>query len=281
MHNLFLNINSHSRVKEMKKIPMLLLVLAMVVMASACTNKIKYGPQTGLIREGKLVIGIDDRFPPMGYRDERNNIVGFDIDLARAVAEDMGLKAEFIVIDWAVKEEYLINGKIDVIWNGYTVTEPRKEAVDFSKPYLENAQVVVVRASANLNDFSDLMGRNVALQEKSSAENAVRANPELYNAIKDTMIQYADNVTALYNLRDGKLDALVVDRVVAEYYIAKEPGTYRILEETLQPEVYGVGVVKGNTVLLEKVQASLDKLIANGKAEEISVAWFGEDRVLK
>ncbi len=281
MHNLFLNINSHSRVKEMKKIPMLLLVLAMVVMASACTNKIKYDPQTGLIREGKLVIGIDDRFPPMGYRDERNNIVGFDIDLARAVAEDMGLKAEFIVIDWAVKEEYLINGKIDVIWNGYTVTEPRKEAVDFSKPYLENAQVVVVRASANLNDFSDLMGRNVALQEKSSAENAVRANPELYNAIKDTMIQYADNVTALYNLRDGKLDALVVDRVVAEYYITKEPGTYRILEETLQPEVYGVGVVKGNTVLLAKVQASLDKLIANGKAEEISVAWFGEDRVLK
>ncbi len=91
-----------------------------------------------------LIIGIDDQFPPMGFRDENNEIVGFDIDYARAAAEYMGVEVEFQPIDWKTKETELTSGRIDLIWNGYTITEERKEKVNFTEPYLENAQVIAV-----------------------------------------------------------------------------------------------------------------------------------------
>lgn len=265
----------------MKKIAVVLLTLAMLIGVCACSPKEKYNKETGLISEGKLVIGIDDQFPPMGFRDEQNNIVGFDIELAKAVAEQMGIEAEFKTIDWSTKEQELTNGNIDVIWNGYTITDKRKEKVDFTTPYLANAQVVVVKTDASYNTLAELAGKNIAAQTQSSAEEAIVANEEFYNSINKKITGYPDNVTALNDLELGRIDALVVDKVVAEYYLSKKEGTFRILGESLDPEEYGIGVVKGNTVLLNKIQTALNEVIANGKAAEISTKWFGSDVVLK
>lgn len=227
----------------------------------------------------EVVIGIDDKFAPLGFRDEKNEIVGFDIDLARAAAEKMGMTPKFQPIDWKTKETELSSGRIDLIWNGYTITDERKEKVLFTKPYLSNAQVVATLADSEIASLDDLEGKVVGLQALSSAADALGANP-VESKIK-TITEFADNVLALTDLKTGRLDAVVIDEVVIDYYMSKDEGTFKVLDESLAPEEYGIGVKKGNEELLEKLQAALDEMNEDGTAAEISKKWFGEDKVLK
>lgn len=227
----------------------------------------------------KLIIGIDDKFAPMGFRDENNNIVGFDIDMASAAAEKMGKEVEFLPIDWQTKESELSSGRIDLIWNGYTITDERKQKVLFTKPYLKNAQVVVTLADSTVKSLADLDGKIVGLQSLSSAQDALNENP-IKNKIKE-VTEFADNVTALNDLKSGRLDAVVIDEVVIDYYMSKDEGTFKVLDESLAPEEYGVGVKKGNEELLKNLQKALDTMNEDGTAAKISEKWFGEDKVLK
>ncbi|WP_134684756.1 amino acid ABC transporter substrate-binding protein [Brevibacillus migulae] len=227
----------------------------------------------------QLVIGIDDKFAPMGFRDEKNEIVGFDIDYAKAAAAKMGKEAVFQPIDWSAKESELNSGRIDLIWNGYTITDERKEKVLFTKPYLKNAQVIVTLADSKLTKMDDLADKNVGLQKLSSAADALNANP-IKEKIK-TVSEFPDNVLALSDLKTGRIDAVIIDEIVARYYMTKEANTYKILDESLAPEEYGIGVKKGNEELLNALQKALDELNQDGTAAEISKKWFGEDKVLK
>lgn len=120
-----------------------------------------------------LVIGVDDKFAPMGFRDEDNELTGFDIDYARAAAEYMGVEVKFQPIDWKTKENELSSDRIDLIWNGYTITPEREEKVDFTKPYLENAQVVAVLEDSPIESLEDLEGEVIGLQALSSAMDAM------------------------------------------------------------------------------------------------------------
>ncbi|MDH4620013.1 amino acid ABC transporter substrate-binding protein [Brevibacillus sp. AY1] len=227
----------------------------------------------------KLVVGIDDKFAPMGFRDDNNELVGFDIDYAKAAGEKMGKEIVFQPIDWSSKESELNSGRIDLIWNGYTITDERKEKVLFTKPYLENAQVIVTLTKSELKKIDDLADKTVGLQKLSSAADALNAHP-VKDKIKTTT-EFADNVLALNDLKIGRIDAVVIDQVVADYYMAKDEGTFKFLEDSLAPEQYGIGVKKGNEALLEELQKALDELSADGTAAKISEKWFGEDRVLK
>jgi polar amino acid transport system substrate-binding protein len=226
-----------------------------------------------------LTVGIDDKFAPMGFRDENNEIVGFDIDYARAAAEKMGMDVEFQPIDWKTKESELSSGRIDLIWNGYTITDDRKEKVLFTKPYLKNAQVVVTLADSEITELADLEGKVIGLQSLSSAANALDSS-EVKSTIKE-VTEFADNVTALSDLKNGRVDAVVIDEIVINYYMTKENETFKVLDESLAPEEYGIGVKKGNEELLDKLQAALDEMNEDGTAAEISQKWFGEDKVLK
>lgn len=226
-----------------------------------------------------LIIGIDDQFPPMGFRDENNEIVGFDIDYARAAAEYMGVEVEFQPIDWKTKETELTSGRIDLIWNGYTITEERKEKVNFTEPYLENAQVIAVLEDSDIQTLDDLEGKLIGLQALSSAMDAFEASP-----IADTVesiTEYKDNVLALNDLEAGRVDAVVIDEVAIDYYMTEKEGTFRVLDESLAPEQYGVGVRKEDEELLNRLQEALDQMNEDGTAAEISEKWFGEDKVLK
>ncbi len=254
----------------MKNKGLLILLLVIVITALA-------GCSGG--NDGKLVIGIDDKFAPMGFRDDNNEIVGFDIDYAKAAAEKMGKEISFQPIDWSAKESELNSGRIDMIWNGYTITDERKEKVLFTKPYLENSQVVVVLADSTLAKLDDLAGKEVGLQSLSSAADALGANP-----IKEKIAnvsEYPDNVLALTDLKTKRLDGVVIDEVVARYYMSKEPDSYKLLDESLAPEQYGIGIKKGNEALLTELQKALDELNSDGTAAEISTKWFGENKVLK
>jgi polar amino acid transport system substrate-binding protein len=216
----------------------------------------------------------------MGFRDANNEIVGFDIDLARAVIERMGgAIAEFQPIDWTAKESELASGRIDLIWNGYTITEERKEKVLFTRPYLENRQVAVTLQGANMAGLDDLAGKQVGLQALSSAADALNASA--LSAQVAGVTEFKDNVLALTDLENGRLDAVVIDAVVIDYYMTKKPDTFTVLEEALAPEQYGIGVKLGNEALLQDLQTAIDEVIADGTAAKISQQWFGEDRVLK
>ena len=261
----------------MKRITFLLMLTALIAVLAACgSSEETSGDSTD---KQSIVIGIDDKFAPLGFRDESNEIVGFDIDLARAAAEHMDVDVTFQPIDWKTKETELNSGRIDLIWNGYTITDERKEKVLFTKPYLENSQVVITLKDSEIKTLSDLAGKEVGIQSLSSALDALNANP-----IKDEVkkvTEFSDNVLALSDLKTKRVDAVVIDEVVAEYYMTKETDTFVLLEESLAPELYGIGVKKGNEALLEKLQAALDTMNEDGKAAEISTKWFGEDKVLK
>lgn len=256
----------------MKKKAIMGLFLIMVVAALS-------GCSASASKDGKLVIGIDDKFAPLGFRDDNNELVGFDIEYAKAAVEKMGKEATFQPIDWSAKESELNSGRIDMIWNGYTITDERKEKVLFTKPYLENSQVVIVLADSSISKLADLAGKEIGLQSLSSAADALDANP--IKAEVANVSEFADNVLALTDLKTKRLDAVVIDEVVARYYMSKEPNTFKLLDETLAPEQYGIGIKKGNESLLDELQKALDEMNSDGTAAEISTKWFGEDKVLK
>lgn len=257
-----------------KYITLVIISIAALLVVTGC------GSSTGKSGDKDvLVIGVDDKFAPMGFRDENNELTGFDIDYAKAAAEHMGMEVKFQPIDWKTKETELSSGRIDLIWNGYTITNERKGKVLFTKPYLKNAQVVATLADSDITQLSDLSGKKVGLQALSSAADALNANP-IQSEIK-SVSEYSDNVLALSDLKSGRVEAVVIDEVVIDYYMSKEEGTFKVLDESLAPEEYGVGVKKGNEELLEKLQTALDKMNEDGSAAEISTKWFGEDKVLK
>ncbi len=227
-----------------------------------------------------IVVGLDDNFPPMGFRDEKNALVGFDIDLANEAGKRLGVAVSFKPIDWNAKEAELGGKRVDVLWNGLTITEERKAKILFTKPYLENRQIVVVLEKSPIKTKANLKGKVVGVQDGSSAIDAVQKDAATAKSLKE-LKKFGDNVTALMDLSAGRLDALVVDEVVGRYYTAKKPGEYRVLEENFGTEDYGVGTRKEDTDLMAKLEKAMDDMKADGSAAAISTKWFGKDIIKK
>ncbi len=261
----------------MKKFISLLLASTMLFSAVGCSSTDKTADSDNT---EKVIVGLDDAFPPMGFRNENNELVGFDIDLAKAAGEKMGVEMEFQPIDWDSKELEIESGKIDLIWNGFTINEERLATFEFSKPYLDNRQIVIVPEGSEIKTKADLAGKNVGIQDGSSAVDAVTAD-EISTSFA-TMPTYDTNVLAFEDLKIGRVDAVVADEIVAKYYIAENPDAKLVaLDENFGTEQYGIAAKKGNTELMDKLQAALDELNNDGTAAEISNKWFGEDIVVK
>ena len=229
----------------------------------------------------KIVVGLDDTFAPLGFRDEEGNLVGVDVELMEATSEIMGIPFELQPIDWSMKETELANKNIDMIWNGYTITEERKEKVAFSQPYLNNRQVVVTMADTDINTLADLTDKTGAAQAESSAIDAINSKPEIAQTFK-SLGEFETNDQCLMDLEAGRTDAVVADEVIIRYYVSKKgEEKYKILEEDFGKEEYGIGVRKEDTQLLEALNVALDTLKENGTTKEISEKWFGSDIIME
>ncbi len=198
-----------------------------------------------------------------------------------ATGEIMGIPFELQPIDWSMKETELANKNIDMIWNGYTITEERKEKVAFSQPYLNNRQVVVTMADSDINTLADLTDKTVAAQAESSAIDAINSKPEIAQTFK-SLGEFETNDQCLMDLEAGRTDAVVADEVIIRYYVSKKgEEKYKILEEDFGKEEYGIGVRKEDTQLLEALNVALDTLKENGTTKEISEKWFGSDIIME
>ncbi len=226
--------------------------------------------------KGVFTLGLDDSFPPMGFRDANNEIVGFDIDVAKEVCSRLGVKLVCQPIDWNAKEQELNTGNIDCIWNGFTITEDRKKVLTFSDPYVNNAQVVVVKGSSPVTTLADLAGKKIGIQAGSSAAEAVDESPEFKKSLKD-VIEFKDNLTALMDLEVGGVDGVVLDLLVANDNINRSGKDFRILDETLVSEEYGIGFRKNDVQLRDAVQQQLEAMAADGSLATIATKWFGAD----
>ena len=224
----------------------------------------------------KLVVGLDDNFPPMGFRDEKNELVGFDIDMAREATKRAGVEVEFKPIDWSAKEAELLGKRVDVLWNGLTILETRKEKILFTDPYMANKQIIIVKAGSDITDKAGLAGKVVGVQEGSSAVTAIEADSAVRASFKDFK-QFGDNITALMDLETGRLDAVVVDEVVGRFHVAKKPDSYTVLEQDFGTEDYGVGFRKDEPELMNKFNDILNEMKKDGSAAQIATKWFGKD----
>lgn len=231
---------------------------------------------TKIEEKGEFILGLDESFPPMGFRDENGEIVGFDVDVAKEVCSRLGIELKLQPISWDVKEQELDTGKIDCIWNGFTITEERKEAVLFTSPYMNNQQIIVVMEDSEFTALEDLAGKKLGLQSGSSAADALDGAEEFKANLSD-VAEFDDNMTALMDLEKGGVDAVLMDEIVARYYIQTKDKGYRVLDEALAAEEYGVGFRKADQALMQKFQDTLEEMAADGSLAEISEKWFGKD----
>ncbi|OZI74893.1 amino acid ABC transporter substrate-binding protein [Bordetella genomosp. 12] len=224
----------------------------------------------------KVVVGLDDNFPPMGFRNEKNELVGFDIDMAREASRRMGVEVEFKPIDWSAKEAELNGKRVDVLWNGLTITDERKKNIAFTAPYMANHQIILVAVDSPIKTRADLAGHVVGAQDGSSAIDAIKKDDAVFKSLKELKM-FGDNVTALMDLSAMRLDAVVVDEVVGRYLASKREGQYRVLDENFGTEDYGVGVRKDDTELLGKLDKTLGDMKQDGTSGRIATQWFGAD----
>lgn len=275
--------------KLLKKVAVVGVVAVMGISMIGCgstgktSSSSSKGSAESTLDKDELIIGLDDTFVPMGFKDESGELSGFDVELAKAVGEKLNKKIKFQAIDWSMKETELSGGNIDLIWNGYSINDERKGKVDFSKPYLNNTQIIVTLSGSDINSKADLKGKKVGAQNQSTAVDAVEAEKNVMDTFDGgKLVTFEDNNQALMDLEAGRLDAIVVDEILARYYI-KQRGEekYKILTENFGDEQYGVGMRKGDTKFVEAFNKALDEVIADGTAGEISKKWFDEDIVIK
>ena len=284
----------------MKKIIALLLALTVAAGFSGCALVgVKAVPKGGtdgsaagadeswnkVQTAGTLIVGLDDAFPPMGYKDtQTGEMIGFDIDLAREACKRLGVELKLQAIDWDNKQAEVDNGNVDCLWNGFSKTPEREQSFNLSLPYMKNEQILLVRTDASYQSLDDLAGKTVGVQSDSSAESALNedANKAFRESLKE-IVKIDDYAKAILEIQNGTIDAISIDEIVARFYLTKEPDAFRILENSdgtpvsLATEDYVVAFRKADNALKEKIEGALKEMAADGTLAKISEKWFGED----
>lgn len=259
----------------MKKIFALcmMLVLAVTALAGCGSNSAQKEESK------KIVVGLDDSFPPMGFKDEKNEIVGFDIDLAKEVAKRLGREVEFKAIDWNSKEAELKSGRVDILWNGLDITDKRKENMLFSEPYMDNRQIVFVAKNGKVAvaGEADLAGKTIGTQSGGTTEEYFENKPELKASMKEVKY-YPDYINAFMDLENGRLDAVVGDEIIGRYYISKHPDEIQAIDTVIGTvSQFGIAFRKDDQKLRDEVQKAFDEMKADGTVAKISEKWFAKD----
>ena len=268
----------------MKKRIISLLMISMLIFTLAACKKDEKDAKDGadnslkyIQDNGKLVLGLDDAFVPMGFRDDKDEIVGFDIDLAQAVCDKLGVELVKQPISWDAKVNELNTKNIDCIWNGLSLTKENQEKMTMSPSYMTNDISLVVSTDSEIASAADLKDKRLALQSGSAAEDTL--NSDENKDFRESLAQvnpFDDYSIALLDLESGNSDAVLMDSVVANYLI-KTGKNYKIIGDSLLEDKYAIGFRKGDQALCDAVWGALQELKKDGTIEELSTKWFEAD----
>lgn len=247
-----------------------IVLIAVIAAVLVFTGVINTNGNTGP-NDNVLVVGFDSEFPPYGYKDDKGEYVGFDLDLAQEVCNRNNWTLVKQPIDWDAKDSELSSGTIDCIWNGFTING-REDKYLWSKPYIDNKQVIVTKSNSGINSLSDLKGKQVETQKDSSALSALEGDQKPLADTFKQLVQIADYNTAFLDLDAGTCDAVAMDIGVAQYQVNSKsnPSDYKILDEEISSEQYGIGFKKGNEQLRDKIQQTLNEMEADGTIAKIA-----------
>ena len=271
--------------KKRKGILGLLTLVGMAVMSLAGCTQLASNPTVDnwdkYQQQKSITVGFDNTFVPMGFEEKNGNYAGFDIELAKYVSKKLGMQVHFQPIDWDMKETELQNGTIDAIWNGYSATDERREKVAFTIPYMQNTQILVVKKTSGIHSVEDMTGKVLGAQNGSSGMLDFEEHPEvLKNRVKGgDADQYQSVNEAIIDLKNDRIDALLIDRVYADYYLTTEgiADEYDTIPSGFESESFAVGVRPADKKLLEALNKAFKELYQEGIFQQISQKWFGED----
>lgn len=269
----------------MKISKLIITLLSFLLILTGCASGGKDKPQkdnwNDFENQKTIVIGFDNTFVPMGFQDKSGKNIGFDIDLANEVFKKYNIKVQWQAINWDLKETELKNGNIDLIWNGYSKTSEREKTVLFSDEYMINEQVIVTKKSKNIVNKEQLKDKVLGAQNGSSGYDSFNSNSEILKSIvkNNDATQYESFNEALIDLENDRIDALLIDRVYANYYLKQQNKLqdYNIINAGFEGDSFAVGARKADTTLVKKVNEAFKELYKKGKFQEISNKWFGED----
>jgi polar amino acid transport system substrate-binding protein len=259
----------------MKKILAVILAVGMAFSLTACKDSNK---DTKTAADSKtLTVGFDQDFPPFGFVGDDGEFTGFDIDMAKECAKRMGKEIVLQPINWDAKDMELEAGTIDCIWNGFTING-REDDYTWTKAYMDNSQVVVVKADSGIKTLADLSGKVIEVQKESSAQSALEDedHTDLLASFGQflTVDQYN---TAFMDLESGAVNAIAIDIGVANFQLQGKEDQFSILDEKISTEQYGIGFLKGNDELKDQVETTLMEMVADGTFAKISNDYFGYD----
>ena len=271
--------------KKRKGILGLLALVGVAVMSLAGCTQLASNPKVDnwdkYQQQKSITVGFDNTFVPMGFEEKNGNYAGFDIELAKYVSKKLGITVHFQPIDWDMKETELQNGTIDAIWNGYSATDERREKVAFTIPYMQNTQILVVKKTSGIHSVEDMTGKVLGAQNGSSGMLDFEEHPEvLKNRVKGgDADQYQSVNEAIIDLKNDRIDALLIDRVYADYYLTTEEiaDEYDTIPSGFESESFAVGVRPADKKLLEALNQAFKELYQEGIFQQISQKWFGED----
>ena len=271
--------------KKRKGILGLLALVGVAVMSLAGCTQLASNPTVDnwdkYQQQKSITVGFDNTFVPMGFEEKNGNYAGFDIELAKYVSKKLGITVHFQPIDWDMKETELQNGTIDAIWNGYSATDERREKVAFTIPYMKNTQILVVKKTSGIHSVEDMTGKVLGAQNGSSGMLDFEEHPEvLKNRVKGgDADQYQSVNEAIIDLKNDRIDALLIDRVYADYYLTTEgiADEYDTIPSGFESESFAVGVRPADKKLLEALNQAFKELYQEGIFQQISQKWFGED----
>lgn len=268
--------------KLVKKILLALLAIVATASLAACSSSAKStNTWTKAEKTKSITIGFDDTFVPMGFKAKNGKYEGFDIDLATAVFKKYGIKIKWQPINWSMKEAELKKGDIDLIWNGYSITKAREKLVLFSKPYMPGQQELITKKSSHITKVSDMKGKTVGVQAGSSGYSDFTGQPKLLEDLVSgkTISQYSNFEQAFLDLKDGRIDGLLVDQTYGDYYLTqnKLQDKYNSFVINYTNEPTAVGARKSDKELIAKINAGIAALHKSGEFQKISEKWFGKD----
>lgn len=262
----------------MKKIITLMLSLVLVTLVFAgCGKSTSASSSTdnsldNVKKAGQIVIGLDNTYPPMEFT-ENGKTVGFDIDIADAVGKKLGVKVKIQPTSFDGIFLALQSKKFDAVQSSISITEKRKETMIFTKPYIYGGNAIfIMKSNTTIKSSNDLKGKVVGVEAGTTAQEVVTK----IDGVKEIK-KYNGMTEAFLDLQNGRIEAIVSDPQVGDYYIANKKDVFTRAKSLLNEEPEGVAFRKTDVTLRDAYQKALDDLKKDGTLTKISIKWFGKD----